>query len=330
LYKAQYQLSEIGEQCGVKITFFHGKGGSISRGSGPTHYFIEALSHSALQGSIRLTEQGETIAQKYANKVNAAFNLELLAAGALYKTAADANSERSYHPLADVIENLAASSKKFYEGMMKEEGFIQFFRQATPIDAIEKSKIGSRPAKRTGASSIEDLRAIPWVFSWSQARYNMTSWFGFGSALNKLQNESPSDFESIKSGLKTDPFLRYVFTNVDTSLAAADEEIMKWYADLVEDEALRKKFLNIFLGELELSKKIMKNLIGMRFEERRKNHYYSSKLRSSVMIPLHRKQVDLLRKWRDELKDDAKDAEKTQVKLMLTINAIAGAMKSTG
>ncbi|MEM6831388.1 MAG: phosphoenolpyruvate carboxylase, partial [Bacteroidota bacterium] len=186
LYKAQFKLSKVGEDLGVYITFFHGKGGSISRGSGPTHYFMEALPYGAHRGAIRLTEQGETIAQKYANKVNAAYNLELLAASSLRKMATEKKKERSYHPIADIIEKLATSSKKNYEAMMHEEGFIQFFRQATPIDAIETSKIGSRPAKRTGASTVQDLRAIPWVFSWSQARYNMTSWYGVGSAFEEL------------------------------------------------------------------------------------------------------------------------------------------------
>lgn len=330
LYKAQYQLSAVGNQRNIKITFFHGKGGSISRGSGPTHYFVAALSHSALQGAIRLTEQGETIAQKYANKVNAAYNLELLAASALRKTVRDTSRERHYHPLAGTIEELAESSKTYYEEMMKEDGFMQFFRQATPIDAIETSKIGSRPSKRTGATTIEDLRAIPWVFSWSQARFNMTSWFGFGSALDQLKNTRPEAYQEVKSGLKDDPFLRYVFTNVDTSLAAADETVMSQYATLVEDKQLRTKFLDIYQDELRLCRKYMSDLIGMSFEERRKNHHYSSLLRSSLMEPLHKKQVSLLKKWRREKAQESVEAEKTQVELMHTINAIAGAMRSTG
>jgi len=330
LYKAQYRLSEVGNKYGIKITFFHGKGGSISRGSGPTHYFIEALSHSALQGSVRLTEQGETIAQKYANKVNAAYNLELLAAGALNKTVLDKRRERKFHPHADIIETLARNSKKYYEEMMQKEGFISFFRQATPIDAIETSKIGSRPAKRTGASSLEDLRAIPWVFSWSQARFNMTSWYGIGSALAELERDQNDKYKTIKESLRDDPFLRYVFTNVDTSLNATDENIMRAYAHLVKDEKLRDKFLNLYLKELELTRKHLLDIIGKGISERRKSHYYSTLLRASLMEPLHHKQIALLKKWRQEKEDNSDRAEKTQVEIMLTINAIAGAMRSTG
>ena len=330
LYKAQYKLSEVGNQLGVKITFFHGKGGSISRGSGPTHYFVDALAHNALQGSIRLTEQGETIAQKYANKVNAAYNLELLAAGAFYKSLTDKKIQRTYHPLAEIIEKLAASSKKYYEAMMHKEGFMQFFRQATPIDAIETSKIGSRPAKRTGASTVDDLRAIPWVFSWSQARYNMTSWFGLGSALEELSKNSPKDYDQVKASLKKDPFLRYVFTNVDTSLGSTDEEIMKEYADLVEDQKVKDDFLGLYLNELSLVRTHLGQLIGRSFAERRKSHYHSSQLRAAIMKPLHEKQIGLLRTWRKEKAENDPHAERTQLEIMLTINAIAGAMRTTG
>ncbi|MEM9895163.1 MAG: phosphoenolpyruvate carboxylase [Bacteroidota bacterium] len=330
LYKAQYELSKVGEELGIAITFFHGKGGSISRGSGPTHYFVQALPYGALHGSVRLTEQGETIAQKYANKVNAAYNLELLSASALRKTALDSKSVRQFHPIAPIIEKLATWSKERYEQMMQEDGFISFFRQATPIDAIETSKIGSRPAKRTGASTVQDLRAIPWVFSWSQARYNMTSWFGVGSALANLSKSSKEEYERVRTELKADPFLRYVLTNVDTSLSTADEELMEAYANLVEDTDIRKRFLSLYLEELALAKHHLNDLIGQPLEKRRVNHYHSTQLRAALMKPLHLKQIQLLKKWRKEKSTGSAKAEKTQIEIMLTINAIAGAMRSTG
>jgi phosphoenolpyruvate carboxylase len=330
LYKAQYNLSQVGEEMGINITFFHGKGGSISRGSGPTHYFMDALPYGAVRSSIRLTEQGETIAQKYANKMNAAYNIELLAAGTLRKITMDKGRERTFHPIAPIIEQLATDSKHYYEAMMREEGFIQFFRQATPIDAIETSKIGSRPAKRTGANSISDLRAIPWVFSWSQARYNMTSWFGIGSSFEALLIRDPEAYQRVREALKTDPFLRYVMTNVDTSLSTVDEELMHAYAALVEDVVIRNKFLQIFLNEWNLAKNHMADLIGKPLQERRKNHYHSTQLRAALMRPLHLKQIQLLQKWRREKAEGSAAAEQTQLEIMLTINAIAGAMKSTG
>ncbi len=330
LYKAQYALSEAGEKAGVKIRFFHGKGGSISRGAGPTHYFIKALPYGAPNGDIRLTEQGETIAQKYANPVNAAYNLELLAANTLSKHVKDKRSERSFHPLADVIEWLADSSQKHYDSMRNEEGFITFFRSATPIDAIEMSKIGSRPAKRTGMNTLDDLRAIPWVFSWSQARVHMTSWFGVGSALDQLYSENPEAYEQLQGALKDDPFVRYVFTNIDTSLAATDEEIFSLYIDLVEDEALREKFSGIFLDELKLTRRHLETLLNRPIEQRRKGHYYSNLLRASLMRPLHEKQVGLLKTWRAQKAAGEPGDESIQTELLMTINALSGAMRNTG
>jgi phosphoenolpyruvate carboxylase len=330
LYKAQYNLSQVGVDNGVRIRYFHGKGGSISRGSGPTHYFIDALPHSALNGDVRLTEQGETIAQKYANKVNAAYNLELLAANALSKTILDRHSPRVFHAQADILEQLSMNSQKTYEKMINEEGFMVFFRQATPIDAIETSKIGSRPAKRTGANSLSDLRAIPWVFSWSQCRFHMTSWYGIGTALDQLKSESPADYDLFKLKMKNDPFIRYVFTNIDTSIAATDEKIMLKYADLVENKGIREKFTQLFLSELARVKYHFDVLLEKSIEERRVNHYYSNMLRASLMDPLHERQINLLKKWRKERVHDEKKAQKTQTEIMLSINALASAMRNTG
>lgn len=329
LYKAQFKLSEIGEKHGVKITFFHGKGGSISRGSGPTHYFIKALPYQAIQGNVRLTEQGETIAQKYENKVNAEYNLELLVANSLSKTILDEKSKKEYHPLADVLDHLAKQSKDHYEALTHHEGFIQFFRQATPIDAIETSKIGSRPAKRTGANSLEDLRAIPWVFSWSQSRFHMTSWYGVGSSLNNLKNSKPEDYQKFKEATKKDSFIRYVLTNVDTSLAATDESIIEAYTELVEDDKVKKEFSDMFLSELRLTRELLLDLLGEEIQVRRENHYFSNHLRSPLMAHLHEKQIDLLKQWRAD-KASGKDVSEMQRELMLTINAIASAMRNTG
>lgn len=329
LYKAQYKLSEIGGRYGVKITFFHGKGGSISRGSGPTHYFIKALPYESIQGNVRLTEQGETIAQKYENKVNAEYNLELLVANSLSKTIMDEKNERKYHPLADILDGLATQSKQHYEELTHRDGFIQFFRQATPIDAIETSKIGSRPAKRTGASSLEDLRAIPWVFSWSQSRFHMTSWYGVGTALSKLKENNAEAYEQFKQATRQDSFIRYVLTNVDTSLAATDESVITAYAQLVEKEQVKKDFLALFLDELQLTRELLLDLLGEEIKVRRVNHYYSNKLRASLMTHLHEKQIGLLKKWR-KAKANGEKVDSLQRELMLSINAIASAMRNTG
>ncbi len=331
LYKAQTRLIEVGEKHGVQIRFFHGKGGSISRGAGPVHYFIKSLPDNSVSGDIRITEQGETISQKYANKINAAYNIELLIASATGRTISDKFKKKEAFTYFDLMEYLGSESKNQYQKLVKGDSFINFFKVATPIDAIESSKIGSRPARRTGSNSLQDLRAIPWVFSWNQSRFNMTSWYGIGSTINKLKKENPKDFDRLKNAMAHDDFIRYVFTNVDTSLAATDVEIMKKYANLVKDKKLQKKYYGTFENELTETRNIMLALLERTFEERRTQHYYSNVLRSSILTNLHLKQVNLLDQWRNEkAASNMKDADATLMVLLMTINAIAGALRNTG
>jgi phosphoenolpyruvate carboxylase len=331
LHKAQINLSNAANKFGIKIRFFHGKGGTISRGAGPTHYFVQALPGHSFNGDIRLTEQGETIEQKYANRVNAVYNLEVLTASSLSHSLLGSLKEPSGHPLTDILEWMAQESQNVYTQLLNEQGFIAFFRQATPIDALEQSRIGSRPSRRTGAYSLADLRAIPWVFAWSQARYNMTSWYGIGSTLEKLRAERPKDYEKFQIALKDDPFIRYFITNVDTSLARSSIHIMKDYAELVDNKNIRNKFSQLFEKELFLTEEHLSFLLDKTLEERRPRHYYSNLLRNSLIEDLHRSQIRLLKEWRMLVKsDDSQQSDKTLVSLLLTINAIASATGQTG
>ncbi|BDD01014.1 phosphoenolpyruvate carboxylase [Persicobacter psychrovividus] len=333
IFQAQHLLAEVGAENGVQIEFFHGKGGSISRGAGPTHYFVDALPHGSVDGHVRLTEQGETIELKYANKVNASYNMEVLLASTMSKTIMDRFSKKQKlaHPLEPLLARLSEEAKKPYTALLHGEGFIDYFRSATPIDVIESSKIGSRPSRRTGAKTLNDLRAIPWVFSWSQSRYHMTSWFGLGTTMEQLKQNEPKEYAKFKKAISTDPFLRYVLTNVDTSIAATDRSMMEAYASLVQDDKIRKSFLDRFTGEYEKTKSILADLLDRKIQDRRKGHYYSNRLRASIMNDLHRKQIVLLKKWRGEKLDGADEkSEKTLEELLLTINAIAGANRNTG
>ncbi|MDW7691972.1 phosphoenolpyruvate carboxylase [Flammeovirgaceae bacterium SG7u.111] len=331
LYKAQQELAEIGEKHGVHIRFFHGKGGTISRGSGPTHWFLRALPHSTINGDVRLTEQGETIAQKYANKINASYNMEMLVAGAAGVSIAHKFTKKEDHPFEAILDELAQESKKHYTKLIEHEYFIKFYSEATPIDAIESTKIGSRPSRRSGKRTLADLRAIPWVFSWSQSRFNMASWYGLGSTLEKFMKDKPDDFARFKEATNYDPFIRYVLTNVDTSLMATNEEIMKAYASLVEDEEVRTTVLNLFLKELKKTRKMLDLILEKPFKERRVNHYYSSTLRENAMFNLHLFQVEMLKRWREfKASGNIAEAEKANLNLLLSVNAIAGAMRNTG
>jgi phosphoenolpyruvate carboxylase len=228
-----------------------------------------------------------------------------------------------------MFDFLAKESKKVFNALTIHPSFIRFYEQATPIDAIESSKIGSRPSRRTGGASIQDLRAIPWVFSWNQSRHNMTSWFGVGSTLKKLEDENPEAYNTFVNAIQHDDFIRYVFTNIDTSLASSDEKIMKEYANLVKDKALFKKYFHLLHDELSRTRESLNKILGLPIEKRRPQHYYSNVLRASILDHLHLKQIALLKKWRAE-KDNNNNMEETILGLLLTINAIAGALRNTG
>ena len=207
---------------------------------------------------------------------------------------------------------------------------MSFFREATPIDVIEQSKIGSRPSRRTGQQTFADLRAIPWVFSWGQARFHITSWYGVGSTLEKMKNEQPDKFNALKKLIHSSQFVRYVLTNIDTSLASTDEEIMKMYAQLVQDKKVKDTVLSLILTELNKTRQFMEELLGRPMQARRKNHYFSTALRAEALNVLHKNQVRNLQKYRSTTYENEEEKEKDLNELLISINAISNAMGTTG
>ena len=332
LYSTQAALAALGSKHGVKINFFHGKGGSISRGAGPTHWFLSTLPDGSLKGLIRQTEQGETIAQKYANRLNATYNQELLVAGSACKFISNEYLPKSDTSFAATMQLVADKSFKYYTQLIHHNYFLEFFSQATPIDAIEQSKIGSRPSRRSGQRTLEDLRAIPWVFSWSQSRFNITSWYGVGSVLNDIMLNHPEKYAEIKALSKKDSFVRYVLSNVDTSLEATSEEIFTEYAGLVTNQQVRETILKMIVDELALTRKMLLELFEYPFCTRRENHFHSNKLRELPLENLHKKQIDLLRRWRDRdsTASTGPDSDELLTDLLLSVNGIAGALRITG
>ena len=331
LQKAQAGLADIGRERGVLIRFFHGRGGTISRGAGPTHRFLEALPHGSLSGDIRLTEQGETIAQKFGNLTTATYNMELLVAGVTATTCGHQFGKPATHKLEPIAEHLAESSTRAYRKLLEAEGFIPFFREATPIDALEHSRIGSRPSRRTGQASLADLRAIPWVFSWNQARFYLPGWYGAGSALADLLEQQPEEFERLVAGIKDWRFLHYVLTNIESSIASTDVELMHRYADLVEDRAVRDRIFGMILGEWEKTRTMLEKLRGRPMAERRPRMLKTLQLRAEALRVLHLQEIELLVHWRKLKKEgDEAGADKMLPELLLSINAIASGLRTTG
>ena len=333
LQRAQSALTQVGLEKRVTLCFFHGRGGTISRGAGPTHWFMAALPHGAMSGAFRMTEQGETIAQKYANLANATYNLELLLAGAAINTARHKHLPETPDPAEAFLDTLSDSSQKAYQSLLKSEGFIDFYRQATPIDALENARIGSRPARRTGkkSHSISDLRAIPWVFSWTQARYYLPGWFGVGSALSELKENSPAGFAALKAALEKSTFLSYVLTNVETNLASANLDLMRAYAALVTDPEIRTRFTETITAEFDLTKDLLAELFDGSMADRRPRMAKTLGIREAPLKVLHQQQIALLREWRAHLeKDNTTAADALLPKLLLSINAIASGLRTTG
>lgn len=331
LRHAQRRLTQTGLRHGVRVRFFHGRGGTISRGAGPTHRFIKSLPDRTIAGDIRLTEQGETIAQKYAHEPTAIYNLELFLAGTTRKTLSDSRDDDGPHPLENTLVELASWARSAYTDLLHADGFVEFFRSATPIDAIEQSRIGSRPARRTGQQTLDDLRAIPWVFSWGQARCYLSGWYGVGTALAKLKKEQPKQFQQTIDSLRDWAPLHYLISNVATSVSAVDIDVMKDYANLVEDEKLRSRFVESIETEWNLATQMVEEVYGGKLESQRPNVQRMIQLRSEGLRLLHRQQISLLRRWRSYRKmGEQQQADQLLPGLLLSVNAIASGLGTTG
>jgi phosphoenolpyruvate carboxylase len=292
---------------------------------------MEALPHGALGGAFRMTEQGETISQKYAHLGSATYHTELMVASVASATAKHRRTRTGTEVNADLLEKLAAWSRETYAGLLASDGFIDFYRTATPIDALENSRIGSRPARRTGRATLEDLRAIPWVFSWTQSRFYLPGWYGAGSALERLRNEDPGSYAKLASQARGVAFLRYVTTNIDSSLASANEETMRAYAELVPDVALREKFMGNILAELTRTTEVIKDLFNGPFAARRPRMARTLEIREEPLRVLHLQQISLLREWRARLAaGDSPGAEQLIPDLLISVNAISSGLRTTG
>jgi len=330
LYLAEKRISETGNNNNKKILFFHGRGGTISRGGGKYHRFVESMPSHSIDGKIKLTIQGESIAKQFGNPMTATYNLEMLGASVAKQTMNKYTDHSSPSRPKEAIEILAERSKEIYQDLLQHPGFIEFFTQATPIDVIEQSKIGSRPSRRTGTSSLEDLRSIPWVFSWNVSRFALTGWYGTGQSLAYLKQNYPGFFQDLKKNINKWPFLKFLFIQIETNLIIADEEVMKKYSKLVENKKLREEMLNLILHDFHLAKLHIEEIFGSPASERRKGQYINMKLRENELYILHELHIKYLKKWRNLKGSGTKKEEKILKKLLKIVYALSGGLKSTG
>ncbi len=329
VYNAQKEILDLSEEMGVSVRFFHGRGGTVGRGSGPTHRFIEALPQQGLTHGFRITEQGEVIAQKYNSVDKAKASFEQWMAGVSCSQMLPTHDE-IIERAQSAMDLVAEKSTEKYRSLIEAENFIQFYRQATPIDIIELSKIGSRPSRRTGASTIKDLRAIPWVFSWNQSRFYLPGWFGLGSGLAALKDTLPEGFEYLKSQCRSWPFLRYVLFNAESTVASCSYELMNAYANLVKETELRERFMSVIVEEYELVKTMLAEMLSRTIEEGRPRLYFTLKARDERLQLLHEQQIELLRQWRNGEDRSQEASDKLLMQLLKNINAVASGLKTTG
>jgi phosphoenolpyruvate carboxylase len=320
LYRAQQQLAELADAHGVKLRFFHGKGGSIDRGGGMSHRSLRAQPEASHGGRIRITEQGEVVALKYSNPVIAQRNLEQLTSAVIAANCLSAPvTELAW---VTAMEELAWSSFDSYQELVyRTPEVLTYFQQATPIDLIEHLTIGSRPSRRSEAGDAHQLRAIPWVFAWTQSRHLLSAWYGIGQAL-----ETHGDLDQLRVMYRRWPFFTTLLDNATLSLAKTDLYIAGRYATLVRDTAVRKKVFGMIAEAYEQSVRMVLAVTRRRrLLENQPVLEESIRLRNPYIDPLNYLQVRFLPAWRK-----AKGNESLRRLLALTVNGIAFGMKSTG
>ncbi len=329
LYKAELALVEVFAKHRVKLRLFHGRGGSVGRGGGPSHQAILAQPPGSVAGQIRITEQGEVIASKYSDPDIGHRNLETLLAATLEATLLGPEQAPARHDdWLQAMDAMSATSFAAYRDLVYETpGFVQFFRAATPVTEIADMNIGSRPAARKKSDRIEDLRAIPWVFSWSLARIMLPGWYGFGTAVAALtEARGEAGLELLREMHREWPFFRALLSNMDMVLGKSDMSIASRYAELVPDETLRAAIFGRLCDEWQRTVDSLRAITGQRdLLEGNPELQKSFRNRSPYIDPLNHLQVDLLRRWRaGETDDKAKRA------ILITINGIAAGLRNSG
>lgn len=325
LFAAQAALVDVAREAGVRLRLFHGRGGTVGRGGGPAYQAILAQPPGSVNGSIRVTEQGEMVAAKYAQPGLARRNLETLVAATLRASCANPGAADPRH--TSTMAEAAETAYDAYRGLVYgDDRFVTFFRQITPTNEIATLNVGSRPASRKKSDAIEDLRAIPWVFGWTQCRLMIPAWFGAGSAF-----EACGDVELLQEMYAEWPFFRTIVNNMGMVLAKADIDIARRYADvLVEDDATRRDVFGRIEAEHSLTRRWHEHITGSP-DPLSDNPLLAKSLRNRYpyLDPLHVMQVDLLRRYRDA-DGDGSDDELVQRGIQLTINAIATGIRNSG
>lgn len=325
LYQAQENIAGVCRRAGVRLTLFHGRGGTVARGGGPANRAILAQPPGTIGGRFRVTEQGETIAGRYSNPILAHRHLEQIISATLLASF----PEETHLPVTwrQMMNQMSQAALDVYRSLVYETpGFMEFWYAATPIEEISRLYIGSRPPARGGGSGIRKIRAIPWVFSWMQSRFNLPGWYGLGSALSGI-----GSFAELREMYQRWPFFRTLLDNAEMSLLKADLGIAEIYAELVPDEALRLKILERIRDEYQLSLQAILKISGhAELMDSDPVIQRSVRLRNPYVDPLNYIQVEMLRRLRQLEDSEGAEAQAYRDVIVLTINGIAAGLRNTG
>jgi len=332
LYKAQVKLTRLGEELGVPLAFFHGRGGSVSRGGAPTGRAIAAQPAGSINGRFRLTEQGEVVSFKYANRGTAAYQIELLGSSVL-EHSLKSQREQALVPVGEfdeAMEAIAGASMAAYRGLIDHPMLLPYYLLASPLEEISLLNLGSRPARRFGAKTIADLRAIPWVFAWTQNRHFVPSWFGMGSGLETfLQVRSARGEALLRRMFRDSRLFRLIVDEVEKTLAQVDLEIAREFAGLHPDQAVRDTVFGIIEGEYHRTvESVLRVSEGRAPAERFPRFLRKLARRMPTINQAGRLQVDLLRRYRAAESDEERG--EALHRLLLSINCVAAGFGATG
>ena len=337
LYVAQSRLAEVAAKHGVTLRLFHGRGGAVGRGGGPAGKAILAQPPGSVRGRLKITEQGEVIAARYFDQEIAHRNLEQMLHAVLLASADTQTVPETPAEWAAVMDEVSQTAFTAYRALVYDDpGFVRFFHEATPIGEFAQLNIGSRPPKRTASDRIEDLRAIPWVFSWMQSRYTLPGWYGVGAALGAYAAQSAAHLDRLRRMYQEWPFFTTLIDNAQMSLAKADLDIAARYAALVQDQANANRIFGTIADEYNRTVTVLLQLTGQSaLLDTAPVLQKSIRLRNPYVDPLSFLQVELLRRLRALPPDGDSEELKTQRRdlraaVLLSVNGIAAGMKNTG
>ena len=331
LIKAQNKLVTTARKIGVSLKFFHGRGGSVSRGGAPVSRAIAAQPAGTINGKMRITEQGEVVSSKYANRGTALHEMEQLTAGVLLHSCTKSIIHKHAGEFEDTMEALSGLSQITYQKLLNQDGFLDYFQKASPVEELSLLKIGSRPAKRFGAASLDDLRAIPWVFAWSQNRHLLTGWYGLGSALNTLVTiRGENATNTLHAMFEASPEFRLVVDEIEKTLFQTDMEIAALYAGLNQDNPQTTTILGCVQSEFQRTHDWVLRLNGGSELSARFPIFQDriGRVREQTN-ETNRLQVELLREFRS-LESSSERRPQIEAQLLMSMNCVAAGLGWTG